>query len=424
MEDPGSPLTPPSGEHPPPLAPSRQGVLWLQVASLAGVQAAITLSWVIYGSYLPQLLNKFGFPAAFATSVLIVENALAAVMEPVMGGLSDQAQRWMGTRFPLISGGVILSSALFITIPAVVIFGNPIGAVRWILPIVLIAWALAMAVFRSPAVSLLGRYAKPAALPQAASLLTLTGGLIGAFRPFANKLVLGWGPAVTFAIGSFVLLGSVGVLRLVHPPETPLSSTESPDSSPSLRASGYSLVAALGLIFLTAASLAWGSSFLMAILQKVVKTQLSAVNIGLAMFVIAIALALAALPAGIIAVKLGNQRAMLYGVGATIGLMILIALTPIWAILVVMVIALVAALSLIVNGAVPYALSLVPPQRSGLGTGMYFGGTAAASSLFGMVFTRPSQITPVTGILLGAIAFLVAGLCIAISKKLQLATNN
>jgi hypothetical protein len=115
---------------------------------------------------------------------------------------------------------------------------------------------------------------------------------------------------------------------------------------------------------------------------------------------------------------------MLYGVGATIGLMILIALRPIWAILVVIVIALVAALSLIVNGAVPYALSLVPPQRSGLGTGMYFGGTAAASSLFGMVFTQPSQITPVTGMLWGAIAFLIAGLCIAVSKKLQLATNN
>src|SRR5207237_10803388 len=104
--------------------------------------------------------------------------------------------------------------------PAIAIVCNPTGAGRWMLLSILIAWALAMTVFRSPAICLLGQYATPAALPQAASLLILSGGLIGAFGPFASKLILGWGPAVTFAIASFVLLVATFVLRFLHLAET------------------------------------------------------------------------------------------------------------------------------------------------------------------------------------------------------------
>jgi Na+/melibiose symporter-like transporter len=61
-------------------------VLWIQVWGLAAVQGAIALTWVIYNLYLLQLLTDFGFPKGFATGVLILENILAAVMEPLMGG--------------------------------------------------------------------------------------------------------------------------------------------------------------------------------------------------------------------------------------------------------------------------------------------------------------------------------------------------
>jgi Na+/melibiose symporter-like transporter len=337
-------------------------------------------------------------------------------MEPLMGGMSDQAKRWVGTRFPFISVGVILSSVLFIAIPTVVIFGNPTDALRWVLPIVLIAWALAMTVFRSPAVSLLNQYAAPEALPLAASLLTLSGGLIGAFASFSHQLVLGWGPAVTFAIASFVLLGAVALLRFVHPPETSALSVQSPESSqlPTV----YSLLTALQLIFVTGISVTWGSRFLMNTLQKVVKNQLSAADVEWVMFAVAIALALAALPAGALAVWLGNQRAMLIGIGATVGLMWLIALIPSWVIVVIVVIALVAAFSLIVNGVIPYALSLVPPQRSGVGVGIYFAGAAASAGLFEVAFPQSSLMTPIIAALLGTLAFLAAGLCIVASTKI------
>jgi predicted MFS family arabinose efflux permease len=415
LKDPNSPLTPSSGERLSPLAPRGAGVLWFQVSGLAAVQGAITLSWVIYRLYLDKLLVQFGFTAALAATLLVTENLLAAFMEPLMGGLSDRAKRWVGTRFPFIIGGVILSSALFIAIPTMVIFGNPTSAVRWVFPIMLIAWAMAMTVFRSPVVSLLGQYAAPPALPQAMSLLTLSGGLMGAFAPIANKIILGWGPAVTFALGSFVLLGATAVLRFVHPPEAPTLSSQNPNSS-SLPVAN-SLLLSLGLIFITGAGVAWGTSFLMQTLRQVMQGWFGNDNINSVMLVLGIALAIAALPAGAVAVKVSNGRAMLWGIGLTVGLILLIALVPNFAIAMAAVAAIVGTFSLISNGAVPYALSIVPPQRAGLGTGMYFGGFSAAAGLFGLVFRQPNQMTPMMGAVLGAIAFLIAGLCIAASTR-------
>jgi len=410
LNNPSSSLTPSPGEQPSPLNPSGLGVLWLQVAGLAAVQGAIFLCWVIYKAYLPKLLGKFGFPVELATTLLIVESFLGAVMEPLMGALSDQAQRFLGTRFGFISVGVILSSALFIAIPAVAIFGNSNAALGWVFIVVVVSWALAMTVFRSPATVLLNIYATPAALPLAMILVTFLVTLVSAFVPFISRLILGLGPGLSFAIGSFVLLGATAILRFVHPPSPPPLSTENQVSSSSPKI--ISQILTLGLIFATGASVAWGSRFLMDTLGKVVKSQVAAANFDGVMFAIAISLAFAAIPAGAIAFKQGNERAMLFGIAATTGLLLLMALSPSWGILLAVIVALVFAFSFINIGAIPYAICLAPPQRAGLGLGMYFGGSAAASAVFSLVFPSTSQIVPMTGAILAAIAFVVAGLCI------------
>jgi hypothetical protein len=392
---------------------TQPAVLWLQVWGLAAVQGAITLTWVIYNLYLPQLLSQFDFPKQLAVGLLIFENALAVLMEPLMGGLSDQTKRWVGSRFPFISVGVVLSSALFIAIPSVVIFGKPVGLARGVLPLVLVAWALAMTVFRSPAVSLLGRYAKPAELPLAASLLTLTGGVIGAFKPVANQFVLSLGPVFVFAIGSLVLLGAATVLRQVDSHVATSNSTANTTTSQPLS------IPALALILGTGVSVGWGTRFLMETLPKVLKAYLGVTNVDWLMVGIALLLALAALPAGACAIRLGNRRAMLIGIGVTVLLFQLMVFMPKGLPLEAVIVSLVAALSLVINGAVPFALELVPPRWAGLGTGMYFGGAAAAVSLFGMAFPQAKAITPAAGAIGGTVIFLVAALCITASIKVQ-----
>jgi Na+/melibiose symporter-like transporter len=397
-------------------------VLWIQVWGLAAVQGAIALTWVIYNLYLLQLLTDFGFPKGFATGVLIVENILAAVMEPLMGGLSDQAQRWVGTRFPFISVGVVLASSLFIAIPAFVVFGSPASAFRWVLPVLLVAWALAMTVFRSPAMSLLGRYAFSTNLPQAASILTLVGGLAGAMGPLANQFILSLGPIVTFSIGSFTMLGAAAALRLVNPessvqPQTPESSP-SPQTASTWRQIS---IAKLGLVFGAGVGVALGFRLMMQTFPRILDSQVPGANKGLILGGIFIALALTAIPAGSLASRLGNRQAMAYGLAAMAAFMGLMVFTRNGAIATPDAIALGATFSLVSNGTIPFALSMMPPDKAGLGTGIYFSGGAVASSVFGTLFSQPESLSPIAGALLGAAAFLAASLFVATSGKLQAA---
>lgn len=374
-------------------------VLWLQVCGLGMVQGAITLSWVIYNFYLPKLLVQFGFPKSLALTLLILENALAVFMEPFMGSLSDQKQRWFASRFPFITVGVLLSSALFIAIPCVATFVPPTTVLKYILPVLVVAWALAMTIFRSPVLSLLGRYALPKSLPMAASVLTLIGGTIGSFRFAANDLLLSLGPIVTFVFGSFVLLGSAAILRFIHPPE--IVSTEPVDKHRAASPLPIS-IPALGSIFILGGSFAWGYRLLFSGVGKFLKLQLNTDDIQLQMVIFGITAAVAALPAGVIAKKVGNRNAMLGGIGVAILLMLLL---PFVGANIIILAALAISTSFVVNGTIPFALEMVPPHRGGLGIGMYFGGVGLAMSIFGSVFTKPQGIAPEFAAFMSAIAF-------------------
>ena len=382
-------------------------ILWLQVCSLGMVQGAISITWVIYNLYLPKLLVEFGFPKSLAISLLILENALAVVMEPLMGSLSDNMQRWFGSKFPFITAGVLLSSSLLIAIPCLVTFTSPESVIRYILPVLMVAWALAMTVFRSPVLSLLGRYALPKSLPMAVSVLTLIIGIIGAFRLTAYDFILGLGPIATFTTASFVLLASAAILRFVHPPDS--ISDQPVDRHRAAPPSPISFPA-LGLIFTLGASFAWGYRLLLDAVGKFLKVQLSLDNVELQLAIFGIAIAIAALPAGAVATKIGNRKAMLGGSGVTVVLMFFIGAQFIVLAL------LVGAFIFILNGTLPFALEMVPPHRGGLGVGMYFGGTGLAMSIFGSTFPDPKAIAPEFAAVVSAIAFLIAGVCVAVGN--------
>ena len=397
-------------------------VLWLQVWGLAAVQGAIALTWVIYNLYLLKLLTQLGLAKELGTIILILENILAAVMEPLMGGLSDRTQRWVGTRFPLISFGVVLASALFIAIPAFVVFGSSTDSIRWVLPVLMVTWALAMTVFRSPALSLLGRYAFGTNLPQAASILTLVGGLAGAMSPLANQYILSLGPITTFSIGSFTLLGAAVALRSVNPNQSvqPQPLDSSLGSQPS---TGWRQVSIprLALVFGAGVGVALGFRLMMQTFPQILDSQVPGANKSLILGGIFIALALTAIPSGNLASRLGNRQAMTYGLVGMGGLTALMVLTHNGVLAAGIALALGGTFSLVSNGTIPFALAMVPPDKAGLGTGIYFSGGAVASSVFGALFSQPNSLPPLVGALIGAAAFLAAAVFVASSGKLEIA---
>ncbi|HEY1418584.1 MAG TPA: hypothetical protein VGF41_11795, partial [Myxococcaceae bacterium] len=184
---------------------------WGPVLGLAALHGAVSIAWVAYNLWLVDLLVRAGFDAWLATVLLTVEGVAGGLLEPLMGALSDRVRTGLFRRFFLVMGGVLASAFVFLALPVAAIGARPGPAS--LVPALLIAWALAMAVFRAPALSLLGRYARPGALPLAASVLTAAGGLVGAAAPSARAWLLSLGPGPTFTAASVALVTSALVVR-------------------------------------------------------------------------------------------------------------------------------------------------------------------------------------------------------------------
>ncbi|MFP4006926.1 MAG: MFS transporter [Spirulinaceae cyanobacterium] len=388
----------------------RSHILWRRVLAIAAIQGAITLTWVIYGLYFPQLLEKMGLSSDLALKILIIENFLAALIEPVFGSLSDRFQQRLGHRFIIISFGVVLASALFISLPAIALFHNPTETSALFFPAMAIAWAAAMAIFRSPALVLLNQTAPQQALPQAASFLTFSNQFVGAFRFMAYGALLRLGPEVAFTIGSVFLLIALGFLRFQHPPHSGFTTTVSTTVT-------IPWGRAIAAIVCTALGIAWGLRFLSMTLVTIIPRQWgeNVVEGGLAAFFVAIALF--SFPAGAIATRWGNGKAMTIG-AATTALGLILLFLPLNAGATGAILALLAfCFSFVLNGMIPFVLALVPPHRVGLGLGCYFGVFSAAMSLFDLLLTPFNAIAPLAIATMGAGVLIIASISISLTPR-------
>lgn len=378
----------------------------MQVWALALVQGAISLAWVIYNLFLVKLLVQAGLSESLALTLLIIENLLAVLMEPLMGSMSDRMQDQLGSRFPLIAAGLVLAAALFFAIPLVTVAGLP-GLEKLLLPVIIV-WSLAMTVFRSPALSLLGQYAFNTQLPQAASILTLVGGLAGAAGPLAANLILSWGPLTAFGLGAAVLLLSAGVLGRLHPDRSLLSKAASLNGHQRQQPISW---LQLAFVFGAGVGATAGFRLMMQLFPTVLSSRFPDAPVSTVLGLIFLALALTAIPAGTLALRLGNRVAMSAGLMALALFCGLAGVMPSLGAGVVVAIAFGAALSLVSNGSIPFALSMVPAQKQGLGTGAYFGGGALASSLYGMAVPQlDGQVFWLS--LFGMVSFLAAAGCV------------
>jgi MFS family permease len=376
---------------------------WSKIISLSALQGAISLTWLVYSIYLPKLLISYGFEPKLAVLLLIVENAIAIILEPLFGSLSDRAYRWIGSNLGIVSLGVILSSTILVLIPTIVIFRDVFSAVKWILPLVLIAWAMAMAVFRSPAISLIGRYASNSDLPIAMSFLTLVGALIGGLKPVSQDFILSFGAPFAFTIASVVLLAATGLLRYFDPGME--------DTLPVIERQPIS-INKIGLLIGMGFGIAWGSRCLFETLPKVIKAQLPQFNPVFLMLFISLTIAISAIPGGLVATKYGNKRSMLIGIGTNLVGLLMMVLFPNPLTLAIAIILSICCFSWMTNGAVPLAINLLPADQSGLAVGLYFGGASAGVSSFNLMFNPVTNLTPLLGAICGSIALIIAGGCV------------
>jgi hypothetical protein len=366
---------------------------WQPVLALALMQGAIVLCWIVYRMYLPDLLAQFGFPKDSSVAILAIEGFLAVLIEPTFGSLSDRQKTLWGLKGPFVTIGVLISATLLVLLPAIVLLGNPESLLRWIFIAVVILWSMAMAMFRSPMLARLGEFACQRDWPYAASVLTLVGTIAGTLAlPAAKEIVKGLGAGAAFTISSTILLLSATLLNRSQTTQIRLPEVTADEQQPDIKN--------LFLVALTGSTITMGVILTQQLIGLVGKAQtpvLMTLFLAVQLFTV--------LPIGLAAKRWGNLQTMLGGLLIlSIGFSLLI-LPGINAVAVVF---LGVGMSCIGVGTIPFALSMVPLSRGGLGIGFYFGGAALAGALFNVFMSFAHQVPLFPGWAIGLLSLAIA----------------
>ncbi|GAB4128243.1 MAG: hypothetical protein OHK0045_15280 [Raineya sp.] len=190
-----------------------------QIVSLAALEAAITIGWLAYEKYQPQLLLKFSF-TQFASVLLIAQGLLGAIFHPLSGKWADKAFKEKGTKFPVIISGAAFAAVIFVAV-SFALRTDPASSFKWVLPILVVLWLAAMATFHSPAISLVESFAPVHKFPQVAAILTMVFGLIYTIEPFLMQILDALGLTITFILGGvLVILTAYAIKNISMTPPT------------------------------------------------------------------------------------------------------------------------------------------------------------------------------------------------------------
>ena len=205
---------------------------------IAFVQLFFTLGWTVYVIFLPGLLKLAGIDLSWLPWILIVDQLLFAAADLATGVWFDRSAEWLRKAANALTVLVLLSCAIFVTLPLMV-QSSP----AWVFVLALFIWVICSSVLRVPPLAMLAKFAtpsQPATLhtPVAAYLFGL--GVAGALAPYLTVLLKNRDPMLPFVVASISLAVATLVLRRAL---VKAGSVSSPPTAPSLPSSPISNIA-------------------------------------------------------------------------------------------------------------------------------------------------------------------------------------
>lgn len=331
----------------------------------------ISLIWPIFNNFVPVFLREdFGLSATLIGFIMTWDNYLNMFVQPLVGERSDHTRTRLGRRKPWMLVGAPLAALFFILVPAM---RSPVGVMFAIL-----FTNLAMALFRSPTIALLGDLFPAHQRSTANGVINLMGGL-GAIAAFlVGGTLYKLGRITPFVFGSLVMLGAITlVLALVREPETIEKEAKEERGAgfianlkEVLNASDRSgLLILLAILFWFIGYNAvetWLSSFGKFSLG-ISEGRMSILTSGLAlMFVIF------AVPSGLLATRLGRRRVILAGIGGLLLLFLYGLVVQNELMLIVLLVAAGFFWALINVNSLPMVYDVGGDARIGAFTGLYY----------------------------------------------------
>lgn len=194
---------------------SKQGeqdeIQWKQLWSLAALYGSVVIGWIAYQRYQPKLLVQFEF-TDFTFLLIAVQGVILTITPMIAGRIGDRYRFESGNRLPIISAGISFAAMIFMAV-AFTLLGNPGEIFKWILPVLIVLWLMAMSIFTSPALSTIESFMPVEKLPRAMAILTIVGNLLYALEPVIVDIIDFLGAPATFITGGVVVFVSGYALK-------------------------------------------------------------------------------------------------------------------------------------------------------------------------------------------------------------------
>ncbi|MFZ6011195.1 MAG: MFS transporter [Bacteroidota bacterium] len=224
-------------------------IQWKQLWSLSALYGSIVIGWIAYQNYQPKLLEQFKF-TDFNFLLAVTQAVILVITPPIAGRLGDKYRFERGHRIPIITTGISFAAMIFMAV-AFTLFSNPGEIFRWILPVLIVFWLIAMSIFTSPALSTMELFTPIDKLPRAMALLTIIANLIYSIEPVIVDIIDYLGAPVTFITGGVVVFvsgyalkqNSLGLFKQNGNKERPMASIKLDTQK-----SQYGLIVFMGLV--------------------------------------------------------------------------------------------------------------------------------------------------------------------------------
>lgn len=268
----------------------------------------VSIVWNIYNVAVPIYLKNLGLAGFVVGAVMAIDNVFAVVFQPIFGTLSDKTSTRYGRRMPYLLVGIPLSAVCFFLVP----FSS---SNLTYLMVTVILLNFFMSIYRAPAVALMPDFTPRPLRSRANGIINFMGGVGAAISLLLGGLLFDIREFYPFSAGALILIVTVILMyNLIKEPQQ--IAGEQGKMAESTHAP-YEKGQALSLIFLLLAIFFWFTGFnAVETFFSIYGDEVLGVGKSMSSYLLSTVSALFvifAIPAGLIAGKLGRKRTILIG---------------------------------------------------------------------------------------------------------------
>lgn len=167
----------------------------------------ISLIWPLFNAFVPIFLReRFGLTAALVGLLMGLDNVINMVVQPIVGSLSDHTQTRFGRRYPFILIGAPLAALAFGLLP--------LASTLVLMVAAILVTDVAMSLFRSPTIALLGDFFPAELRSKANGVINLMGTLGGGLALLVGPMLYARNPAFPFIAAAGLMVVALSILML------------------------------------------------------------------------------------------------------------------------------------------------------------------------------------------------------------------